>query len=312
VPFDADAIERVSYRPLDRRYLYNRREYVDFPKRGLQEAWGTDNIALFAAEDGTGAGPAVWCHSIKPDQHALKGSYGGWVFPFRNHNPESRGHFLAPALIGGLSAAYGRHVAPIDVFDAILALLSASSYTTRFALDLEDNFPHVPFPADPDTFSAAARLGARIRALEGFIAAPEQDFCTARLIGQASGPTLDVPSPARAFTTTGLMGTVALLRNQSLRMTDVSERVWRFEVSGHLVLYKWLRARNGTPVTGPVGAALLRKALDIAARIAELLSLFDQADEILANALGAPLTRVDLALTAQTGVVLNDDDDAPG
>jgi len=204
VPFDADAIERVSYRPLDRRYLYNRREYVDFPKRGLQEAWGTDNIALFAAEDGTGAGPAVWCHSIKPDQHALKGSYGGWVFPFRNHNPESRGHFLAPALIGGLSAAYGRQVAPIDVFDAILALLSASSYTTRFAFDLEDNFPHVPFPADQDSFSAAARLGARIRALEGFIAAPEQDFCTARLIGQASGPTLDVPSPTRAFTTTGL------------------------------------------------------------------------------------------------------------
>lgn len=46
-------------------------------------------------------------------------------------------------------------------------------------------------------------------------------------------------------------------------------------------------------------------------RISSII-LFDQADEILANALGAPLTRVDLAMTAQTGVVVDDDDDAPG
>jgi len=95
-------------------------------------------------------------------------------------------------------------------------------------------------------------------------------------------------------------------------MTDVPERVWRFEVSGHLVLYKWLRARNGTPLAGAVGAALLREVLDITARIAELLSLFDQADAVLADALAAPLTRVDLDLPAQNGVVVDDDDDAPG
>jgi hypothetical protein len=249
---------------------------------------------------------------MKPDQHAFKGSYGGWVFPLRNHIPESRGHFLAPALIGGLSAAYGRPVAPLDIFDAVLALLSASSYTTRFAFDLEDNFPHVPFPADPETFSEAARLGARIRALEGFAAAAAPEFRTARLAGQASGTTLDVPSPARAFTAVGTVGAIALLRNQSLRMTDLPERVWRFEVSGHLVLYRWLRARNGSSIAGAVGAALLRDALDIAGRIAELLSLFDQADGVLGNALAAPLTRVDLDLPAHNGVVVDHDDDAQG
>jgi Type ISP C-terminal specificity domain len=312
VPFDGAAIEHVSYRPLDLRFLYNRREYVDFPKPGLQAGWATENVALFASEDGTGAGPAVWCHSLKPDQHAFKGSYGGWVFPLRNHIPESRGHFLAPALIGGLAAAYGRPVAPLDVFDAALALLSASSYTRRFAFELEDNFPHVPFPADPETFAEAARVGARPRAIEGFTAEPGPAFRAARLVGHATGPTLDVPSPARAFTDAGGTGTVALLRNQSLRMTDVPERVWRFEVSGHRVLYKWLRTRNGTPLVGAIGAALLREVLDTTARIAELLFLFDQADAVLENALAAPLTRADLDLPAQNAIVIDDDDDAPG
>ncbi|MGH7060953.1 MAG: type ISP restriction/modification enzyme, partial [Stellaceae bacterium] len=82
IPFDRHAIERISYRPLDIRFLYNQREFVDFPKRALQTAWGTENFAVFALNDGTGAGPAVWCHSLKPDQHAFRGSYGGWFFRF--------------------------------------------------------------------------------------------------------------------------------------------------------------------------------------------------------------------------------------
>jgi hypothetical protein len=65
VPFDPGVIEPVSYRPLDVRYLYNRREYIDFPKAALQDAWGAENFALFAVADGTGAGPAVWCHSLE-------------------------------------------------------------------------------------------------------------------------------------------------------------------------------------------------------------------------------------------------------
>jgi hypothetical protein len=64
-------------------------------------------------------------------------------------------------------------------FDAMLALLSASSYTTRFAFDLEDDFPRVPFPPDPEVFGEAARLGARIRDLEGLGPAPGAGFRSA-------------------------------------------------------------------------------------------------------------------------------------
>jgi len=272
VPFDPTAIETVSYRPFDIRYLYNRREYIDFPKPSLQAAWGEANVALFALEDGTGAGPAVWCHGLKPDQHAFRGSYGGWVFPLRHHAAEGLGHFFVPGLIPGLSAAYGFQVKPQDVFDAVLALLSASSYTTRFAHDLEDDFPHVPFPADPEVFRDAARTGARLRVLEAFSEAPGPDFRHARLVGQASGPLLDVPTPQRAFTVEGETGYIALLSDQSLRVATVSERAWQFSISGYQVLYRWLRARNGDAID----AALQRSILDTIGRIEESLHLFGE------------------------------------
>ena len=104
---------------------------------------------------------------------------------------------------------------------------------------------------------------------------------------------------------------MALLRDRSLCIGGVSERVRNFEVSGYAVLYRWLRARNGESITGPGGAALLREALDIAWRIAELLDLFDRADVVLARALEAPLTRADLDLPVREAVVVADDDDDP-
>ena len=297
VPFAPEAIEQVCYRPLDRRWLYNRREYVDFPKPALQAAWGATNVCLFALEDGTGRGPAVWCHAAKPDQHAFRGSYGGWVFPLRRHAGGAEASYLHPAVIAGLGSIYGTPPGPLDVFDAMLALLSATSYTTRFAADLEDDFPHVPLPAAPDLFALAAALGAEIRALQGFTREPATAFRTARIRGTATGVTLAVPPPARAFRANGRGGGAVLLQpDASLLLTDVPERVWNFEVSGYRVLYRWLAARNGEALD----QMLLRAILDLAGRLGELVQRCDEADTLLEQATDSPVTRTDLGLPPAT------------
>ena len=294
IAFDENAIERISYRPFDLRYLYNRPEYVDRPRPELANSWGAENIALIALEDGTGSGPAIWCHGLKPDQHSLRGSYGGWIMPLWNHAGEGVGHFLNPTLVPGLSMAYGKEVDPQEVFDAILALLSASSYTVRFAHDLEDDFAHVPFPADPEQFSLASRIGSRLRALQTFAGAPGAEFRRARIVGQASAPNLDVPTPQRAFTGQGQAGAVALRRDQSLRLEQVTERSWNCSVSGYQIFHRWLRARNGQAID----AALQREILDIIARIEESVHLFDAADAVLGEAIEASLAREQLGLAA--------------
>src|SRR5215210_6364513 len=70
---------------------------------------------------------------------------------------------LSPALVASLSAAYGVAVTAEEAFDAILCLLSAASYTLRFAEDLEDVFPHVPFPPGHEALQDAVRIGREIR-----------------------------------------------------------------------------------------------------------------------------------------------------
>ena len=293
VPFDSDSIGEVAYRPLDVRYLYAHPRYVDRLRPELRDTWGETNEGLIARCDGTGRGPAVWCHGRIPDQHSFMGSAGGWIFPYRDHSTGGVGHRLRSRLVAGLSEAYGREITSQVVFDSILALLSASSYTVRFAFDLENCFPHVPFPADPEVFSEAATLGARIRGLQTFSGMPEVRFRRARIEGNATEQILDVPTPGRALSGAPGTETITLRSDGSLFITNVSVNAWKLSVSSNrLIFYSWLKARNGRELT----AALQRELLDIIARIEELLHLFDLADDVLANALQAPLTRNHIGL----------------
>jgi Type ISP C-terminal specificity domain len=186
------------YRPFDRQFQYTERKFNDRPRPNLQAAWGASNLCLYAMPAGTGAGPAVWCHALLPDYHAFRGSYGGYAFPLwdRRNGPES--HNLNPLLLAGLTAAYNKKVSAQEVFDCMLCLLSAKSYTLNFAEDLEDVFPHIPFPAQHKVFLEAAELGSEIRAVETFARAPRVEFFPASLCKFMKMEALNYVKMARA------------------------------------------------------------------------------------------------------------------
>jgi len=281
-PNDPNFIRRLSYRPFDLRWFYNDLRLLNRPGPQLQRAWGADNMALYALPNGTGTGPGVWCHGLLPDYHAFRGSYGGYAFPLHDRRPEVAGSNVSQTLVDGLAAAYGATVAPEQVFDAMLCLLSARSYSLRFSEDLEDVFPHIPFPADHDVFLRAAELGADIRTIETFARPPKAiaDPAFVRLT-TASAPTATL-APGEPDGTD-----LTLCADGSGRVEGLPAALWDFEVSGYPVLKRWLEGRKGQRVD----LGLFDAFRDVCARIAELVDLCDSADISLAGALDAPLTR---------------------
>ncbi len=284
-------IQQLSYRPFDLRWFYNDRHLLNRPGPELQRVWGTQNVCLYALPSGTGAGPAVWCHGLLPDYHAFRGSYGGYAFPLYDRRPASAGPNISAALLTGLSGAYGVEVAAEDVFDTILCLLSAQRYTLRFAEDLEDVFPHVPFPADHAVFVRAAQLGARIRAVQTFDPAhPPGRLADPNFVRLSTAPTHGAglePSDPEGDRLT-------LCADGSGQVDGLPAALWSFEVSGYPVLQRWLEGRAGEPVD----LALFDAFRDVCARIAEHIELSAQADTILGEALGATLNRDALGIPA--------------
>ena len=281
LPLDLDAIRRSAYRPLDNRWRYDRREFNDRPRPELRRVWGQENVCLFAMPNGTNDGPAVWCHALLPDRHAFRGSYDGYAFPLFDRRQAGDTPNLSPALLEGLEDAYGTAPDPADVFDAILCLLSASSYTTRFAADLEDVFPHVPFPATRALFDEAVALGRDIRAMETFARKPDlpAGFCS--LDTMPTGPL------EAGEWTAEHGGSVALCADGSGLLAGMPERVWRFAVSGYRVLPRWLDARRGTKID----AAAAGDIRDNCGRIEALIALFGEADKVLERTLADALDR---------------------
>jgi hypothetical protein len=288
---DPALVHQLSYRPLDRQWFYNDLRLLNRPGPQLQRVWGAQNVGLYALPGGTGAGPAVWCHGLIPDYHALRGSYGGYAFPLHDRRPASAGPNVSMGLLEGLAGAYGVAVTPADVFDAILCLLSAQSYSLRFAEDLEDVFPHVPFPADHAVFVRATQLGARVRAIQTF----DPAHPPARSADRAFVRLATAPTPGGGLTPSAPeRDRMTLCADGSGQVEGLPAALWAFEVSGYPVLQRWLEGRVGQPVD----LALFDAFRDVCARVAEHLDLAAQADTILGEALAATLNRVALGLPA--------------
>ena len=172
---------------------------------------------------------------------------------------------------------------PEAVFDAILCILSARSYATRFAEDLEDVFPHLPFPAVHSVFEEAARTGSAIREVETFARPPGATF----LRGLARAET--APTGALA-PIEWVDGEIRLCADGSGRITNIPRGVWEFAVSGYRLLPRWLAGREGLAI----GSTFIPELRDVAGRIAELIDLFGAADSILQRTLDDSLTRAAL------------------
>lgn len=297
-PIEENRVTHVAYRPLDRRYLYNHPAFGDFLRPSLQQTWGTANAGLYALPVATGSGPAVWCHGLIPDYHSLRGSYGGYAFPLYDRRPGHGPLNISNELLDNLALAYVSPVTPEATFDAVLALLSATSYTLLFAEDLEDVFPHVPFPAQRSVFERAATIGAAIREVETFVRAPNPAFLPPSLASIETTP------GGLLSTSDWESGEITLCANGSGKVTGIPAAVWDFAVSGYRVLPRWLAARESVKVDH----AFVKEFRDINGRINELIHHFNEADLVLREALKHSLTRDELGLAPALG---EDEDDGP-
>jgi predicted helicase len=285
--YDASLERFYCYRPLDRRWFFNDLKLLNRPGPEMQRVWGDENIGIYAMPFGTGAGPAVWCHGLLPDYHAFS-ERGGYAFPLFDRRSTVKAPNLSAILLESLGAAYGEPVAAEDVFDGILSILSAPSYARRFSEDLEDVFPHIPFPAHLSVFTDAVRIGREIRLVETFARDPGEAYRPHGFANVETQPTGVTGSANYAD------GALILCADGSGRITGIPQQVWDFSVSRYPVLQRWIEGRKGLLPE----FALVRELRDICGRIAELIDLFGQADIVLEATLSDTLTREALGFAA--------------
>ena len=135
-------------------------------------------------------------------------------------------------------------------------------------------------------FQQAVRIGREIRAVETFAREPGEAFHRAdfvRIVTEPRGAVAEIEFDG---------GEIILCDDGSGRIVGISQDVWEFAVSGYRVVPRWLQGRIGLPAD----FALVQDFRDICGRVAELIDLYDQADEALDAALHETLSREALGL----------------
>lgn len=245
-----EAVTRYAYRSFDRQWVIADSRVGDYLRPQL---WGTlseSQVFLTSLLTGrVGSGPAATAAVHVPDLHHFRGSYGAKdVVPlYRSsdltpnmdpHVLESLNDLADGQLDGGRQASTER------LFAYAYGVLAGADYSTRFMDELEVPGPRLPISLDAGLFSDMADLGEHLLWLhtfgERFESSERTDLRPDEEI-RWSRPVTRLPKDADDF---WYDSDELRLHVADGALEGVAPDVWAFEVSGMLVLSKWLAYRT--------------------------------------------------------------------
>lgn len=254
-----NAMDVIAYRPFDRRWtVYNRHVAVHQRLRVTRHFRGHPNIGLCVGKAGQVVGAGAW-NLISCTRHPVDLNYfyrgGACVFPLYlapGNNDDAaavmpNGHSKIN-MDNGFPNGGGIKTKPEAVLGFIYAILHSPNYRSRYVEFLKVDFPRVPSTANPDLFTALARLGGDLMALHLLESLDVHPLITTYIgpptiqvgrVGWLDGTVwLDTgKGSARQGHRAKCPGTVGF--------HGVPENVWDFHVGGYQVCYKWLKDRKG-------------------------------------------------------------------
>lgn len=244
-------IRRYAYRSFDRQWAFDDPRMAKTESPSLWASLSERQVFMATlASYPVGPGPAATVSTAVPDMAVYRGSFGGKdVLPLYR---DAEGTPNAdPAL---LKAIRMRHqaadpaapdVTPERLFAYIYGLLASADYTTRFKAALGTPGPRVPVTADPMLFAEMVELGERILWLQTF----GERFVPNAAAFPPPAATWE-PEPTRPPDDKSEIAFDAgrsVLRVADGVLRGISAEVYSFEVSGMVVIPKWLGYRMAKP-----------------------------------------------------------------
>jgi len=267
---DGNRVKALMFRPFDRRMIYDETNLVGDRRttlRGhLERVEG--NAALVTTRSGTPEAPYVFV-TRAPGTQALLSSrtLGAAVYVplyiaaatgaddlIPLHEDERAASLnMVPEWQDRLRTVYGAAFTPENLLGYLYAMLTSNAYRERFAGQLEDDFPRIPFAADPTDFELLASEGTALVRLHLL----EEPGLTLPRIEGAGDLTIGDPRYEPE--------TKRLWINATQFLEPVSVEVWASAIGGSAVISQWLRNHVGRRLSRDEARELARIVASLSA-----------------------------------------------
>ena len=294
---DADRLCQVLYRPFDLRWTYftgHSRGFHCTPRGSVMEHMiAGHNIGLCSNRQVNGEFRHAGVSRAPIDTCALslatrEGTYLHplWIYPHRDVGllPSERHPNLSDSFLRELALSLGlpqvqpfgmpKNIMPDDVRHYMLAVLQSSTYRSRYAAFLKNDFPRLPSTPNPELFRALTRAGSDLAALQ-LLESPRLEQPITESIGSRN-PIVERISWTR--------DTVWVDKAQTSGFTGVPESVWNFHLGGYQVCEKWLKDRKGRTLSDEDIAHYQK----IVVALLETIRLMKEIDEVIEHHGGWP------------------------
>ncbi len=253
---------RISYRSFDRQWIIPDKRVINRPNPTLWGVRSDDQVFLTALHRTSPiSGPAATFSAEVPDIDHYHGR-GGRAYPLWL-DPAGTVPNVVPGLVELLATRHGRAITAEDLFAYLAAILAHPGYPQTFAADLSTPGLRIPLTADSELFARATTIGRRLIWLHSY---------GQRFTGAASGrprraPRLPAGRAPKVLAGAAIPSDAAHMPDDELvydatarelhvgrgRISNVTPRMWSYDVSGVHVLTKWFSYRRKTrdrPIIG--------------------------------------------------------------
>lgn len=252
-----DCIQKINYRPFDKRYFYYTRKskgVVGWPVPVVSDHLIHENNIGFMTNKKVEIG--YFKHIIVyrgiVESHAISMKEINYVFPLYKYNNDrsqpSGGSFkripnLNNDIVSSIAnelglmftyekAATENTFAPIDILDYIYAVLHSPTYRERYKEFLKIEFPRVPYPKDKETFWQLVKLGGEIRQIHLLESPTVEKYITKYPIDGNNMVIKPNYQNGKVFI------------NDTQYFDNVPETAWNFYIGGYQPAQKWLKDRK--------------------------------------------------------------------
>lgn len=259
-------VQKIQYRPLDERHIYNDPAWIDWYRESLQDIYNFgETPTIISLPRDFGRGPLTTYTQLLPDQHAFNNRGGKAVFPLYKVGTHGREIGLSETVMKWAEKTYNEVGEPAaeKAFNYILAFLSATDYTEEFWTVLEASPPTVILSENRALAEEGAIIGEKLRA------AWNKDVEHEGFRWGGSSSTLELGK--------------ATWKDDHIHFANqrwisgVDREIWDFSVSKYKVVQKYFAARQSWQ---QLSISQSLDALNVLASIRELLGLFSQANNL--------------------------------
>lgn len=247
-------VQEIGYRLFDRRFIFysgKARGLIGWPVAHIMEHYiRGKNIGLLTAKAHRDTDFAHVFITDRPTEaihfSATSGSnamnFPLYLYP-KDDLAEPQVNF-EPKLYARLQklAAHSDHGIPNEtvVFDYIYGVLHCPVYRKAYAEFLKTDFPRIPWPASPDEFWHVSVKGGELRRLHLMEPSAMSDT-SYRFIGEGNN---EVDTIGKASFRDG-----KVFINKNQYFENVPENAWSFRIGGYQPAQKWLKDRQGHPLS---------------------------------------------------------------